>query len=337
MNGTPRRTAAWIFTGAPVLLYAVVVVAFALLSPKFLTIENFVNILVQSSAIAVVAVGMTFVLLTAGIDLSVGSVMFLVGAVGGSLAVRLHWPLAAVLPVMLATGLACGAMTGWIITRAKLAPFIVTLALLFVARGLGLWITETRAINLPGEFLLLAGSRLVGVPLPIWILAVVVLAAHVTLSRTSFGRQLYAVGSDAEAAHKAGVPVQRLMLTTYVISAGCAAIGGMIVLSQLAAVAPNMGQGRELDVIAAAVLGGASLFGGRGHPGGAVLGALLIETVRNGLNLIDADPYLYPVITGGMIFLAVLLDSFSHQQLAKLSRRQIRGAAVLVQEKAHVS
>ena len=311
------RHAAW-------LLYALVVVIFACLSPKFLAVENFVNILVQSAPIAIVAVGMTFVLLTAGIDLSVGSVMFLAGAVGGSLVVHWQWPVGAALPVMAAVGLLCGVVNGWLVTRLRLSPFIVTLAVLFIARGLGLWITETRAINLPESFLQLAAARWLGVPLPIWILAGVVAAAQFTLDRTPFGRQLYAVGGDSAAAQKAGVAVDRIRRTVYIVSAATAALGAMIALAQLAAVSPNMGQGRELDVIAAAVLGGASLFGGRGTALGAVLGALLIETVRNGLNLVDADPYLYPLIMGAIIFLAVLLDSAAHQQMARLTRRMIR-------------
>ena len=228
------------------------------------------------------------------------------------------------MPVMLAVGLVCGAINGRLITRLRLSPFIVTLAMLFIARGLGLWITETRAINLPEAFLRLAALRPLWIPLPIWLLTGVVAAAQFTLSLTPFGRQLYAVGNDPAAAKKAGIEVERILLAVYVISAATAALGGMIALAQLAAVSPNMGQGRELEVIAAAVLGGASLFGGRGTAVGAVLGALLIATVRNGLNLVDADPYIYPMITGAIIFLAVLLDSVSHQRMAKITRRRIR-------------
>lgn len=324
MRAGSRIVSTSILRGVPWLLYAAVVATFAGLSPKFLAAENFVNILVQSAPVAIVAVGMTFVLLTAGIDLSVGSVIFLAGAVGGSLVVRADWLVAAVLPVMLAVGLVCGAINGRLITRLRLSPFIVTLAMLFIARGLGLWITETRAINLPEAFLRLAALRPLWIPLPIWILTGVVAAAQFTLSLTPFGRQLYAVGNDPAAAKKAGIEVERILLAVYVISAATAALGGMIALAQLAAVSPNMGQGRELEVIAAAVLGGASLFGGRGTAVGAVLGALLIATVRNGLNLVDADPYIYPMITGAIIFLAVLLDSVSHQRMAKITRRRIR-------------
>ena len=324
MSTVAQRTWASMLRRAPWLLYALVVVTFACLSPKFLALENFLNVLVQSAPIAIVAVGMTFVLLTGGIDLSVGSIIFLAGAVGGSLVVRMQWPVAAVWPVMAAVGLLCGAVNGLLVTRLRLSPFIVTLAVLFIARGLGLWITETRALNLPEAFLGLAAARLLWIPLPVWLLGGLVAAAQFTLSHTPFGRQLYAVGNDPAAARKAGVGVERMQVAVYMICATTAAVGGMIALAQLAAVSPNMGQGRELEVIAAAVLGGASLFGGRGTAVGAVLGALLIETVRNGLNLVDADPYIYPMISGAIIFLAVLLDSVSHQQMARLTRRKIR-------------
>jgi ribose transport system permease protein len=324
-----RQTAAvMLLSYAPILLlYAVVVATFAALTPGFCTLQNLLNVLVQSSAVAVVAVGMTFVLLTAGIDLSVGSVMFLCGTIAGSLVVRAGWPVPAVLPAMLAVGLLCGLTTGLLITRLRMAPFVVTLAMLFVARGLGLWITETRAINLPETFLQLADARIAGVPSPILILALVLAAAQLILWQTPFGRQLYAVGNDPAVAKKAGVHVDRVLLWVYMVSGICAAIGSMITLAQLAAVSPNMGQGRELDVIAAAVLGGTSLFGGRGSAIGSVLGAVLVETVRNGLNLIDADPYIYPVITGAIILLAVLLDSGRHRWLARLRRHKIRTVA----------
>jgi ribose transport system permease protein len=320
------RTRRWLplLRSAPWGLYALVLITFGCLSPKFFAVENFVNILVQSAPLAIVAVGMTLVLLTAGIDLSVGSVIFLAGAVGGSLVVHWGFPVGVVLPLMLGVALLCGLANGLLVTRLRLSPFIVTLAMLFVARGLGLWITETRAINLPDAFPQLVAARWLAIPRSVWILAAVVAAAQFTLSRTPFGRQLYAVGHDQDAAQKAGIAVRRIQLSVYIVSAATAGLGGVISLAQLGAVSPNMGQGRELEVIAAAVLGGASLFGGRGTAVGAVLGALLIETVRNGLNLVDADPYIYPMITGAIIFVAVLLDSISHQQMARLMQRKIR-------------
>jgi ribose transport system permease protein len=179
-------------------------------------------------------------------------------------------------------------------------------------------------MNLPDTFRQLATARLLGIPVPVLILAYILIVAHLTLTRTVFGRQLYAVGNNPHAAKQAGINVSSILTAVYIISGVCAAIGGMLTLAQLAAVSPNLGQGRELDVIAAAVLGGASLFGGRGTAVGAVLGAVLVETVRNGMNLIDADPYVYPVIIGLIIFAAVLLDSTRNRQLARLHKRRIR-------------
>ena len=247
-----------------VLMYCALTAAFAGLSDKFLTVENFIHILVQSSAVAVVSVGMTFVLLTAGIDLSVGSVMFLTSAIAGVLVVKTGWPVAATLPAMVAIGALCGLANGLLIVRLRMAPFIVTLATLFVVRGLGLWVTETRAVNLPDAFRQLATASIAGIPSPVVITLLVLTIAQLILAYTTFGRQLYAVGYDRAAAEKAGVLVAPLLLGVYVICGVCAAVGGMITLAQLAAVSPRLGQGRELDVIAAAVLGGTSLFGGRG-------------------------------------------------------------------------
>jgi ribose transport system permease protein len=311
------------------LMYCALTVVFAALSDKFLTVENFVHILVQSSAVAVASVGMTFVLLTAGIDLSVGSVMFLTSAIAGVLVVKAGWPVAAALPAMVAIGALCGLANGLLIVRLRMAPFIVTLATLFFVRGLGLWVTETRAVNLPDAFRQLATARIIGIPSPVVIALLVLAVAHLILAHTAFGRQLYAVGYDRAAAEKAGVPVALLLLGVYVIGGACAATGGMITLAQLAAVSPRLGHGRELDVIAAAVLGGTSLFGGRGGAVGSFLGAVLIESITNGLNIIDADPYVYPVIAGVVIFLAVLLDSVRYQRSAALRRRRIRAGTIL--------
>ena len=244
-----------ILAAVPPLLYAAVVIVFAWLAPHFLSVPNFVNILVQCSAVAIAAVGMTFVLLTAGIDLSVGSVMFLASSLAGTLVIRLGWPMPVALLVMIGAGGLTGAVNGLLITRLRMAPFVVTLAMLFVARGLGLWITETRALNLPDTFRQLATARVLGVPSPVLLLLLILVTAQMLLGRTVFGRQLYAIGHNREAAEKAGIRVSLRLLQVYVLSGVCAAIGGMIILAQLAAVSPNLGQGRELDVIAAAVLG----------------------------------------------------------------------------------
>lgn len=298
------------FQAVPLVLLAVLLLVFASISPAFRQPENFINILVQSSSIAIVAVGMTIVLLTGGIDLSVGSIMFLSAAVAGQLVLGDDpWPVPVAVLVILPVGLACGAVNGLLIARLRLLPFIVTLATLLIGRGAGRWITQTRAMNLPDEFLLIGQARVFGVPFPVLLLIVVAVFAHLLLRHTPFGRQLYAVGADADAARKAGVRVQWMRFSVYMISGFCAAVGGIVSVAQLGAVSPTFGYQREFAAIAAAVLGGTSLFGGRGNVlPGTVLGAVLIQTVENGLVIINANPYAYPVVTGAIIFLAVLID-----------------------------
>ncbi|CAN5219958.1 ABC transporter permease [soil metagenome] len=309
---------------APLVLFVVVAAYFGSRAPAFLDPQNFLNILVQSSSTGVIAVGMTFVLLIAGIDLSVGSVMFVAVAVAGKL-VFTGTPVALAFAAALGVGCVAGALNAAFVTRFHVAPFIVTLAMLFVARGFGLWFTKTRAMNLPDAVTDLAAVALFGLPLPLLILAAVCVLAHLALSRTPFGRQLYAAGADPEAARKAGVSTARISTAAYVICGFCAALGGLVALVQTGAVSPTFGQGKEFDAIAAAVLGGTSLFGGRGHVlPGTLLGAVFIHTVQNGLNIIDADPYLYPLFTAAIIFVAVLIDALRNRSPALARRRLIR-------------
>lgn len=309
---------------APLLLFIGVFVVFGSLSPKFLEPQNLVNILIQSSSTGIVAIGMTFVLLTAGVDLSVGAIMFVAAAVAGKLMLN-GAPLWLALAMIVLIGLAGGLINAFFITRLRIVAFIVTLATLYLGRGFALWLTQTRAMNLPDSLLLLGTTRLAGVPLPVLILASILLIAHQVLTRTPFGRQIYAVGQNVEAARKAGLNTGRILASVYVISGFCAAVGGIVSLAQLGAVSPTFGTNKEFSAIAAAVLGGTSLFGGRGQVfPGTLLGAVLIQTVENGLVILNADPYLYPLITSAIIFLAVLIDSVRTGLLAKWSRRRIR-------------
>jgi len=180
-------------------------------------------------------------------------------------------------------------------------------------------------MNLPESFLTLGSLNWLGLPLPIIILALVTAIAQLTLKRTPFGRQIYAVGQDLEGARKAGVAVERILAAVYIISGFCAAVGGILALAQLGSVSPTFGTNKEFAAIAAAVLGGTSLFGGRGQVfPGTVLGAVLIQSVENGLVILNADPYLYSLVTSGIIFIAVLTDSIRNGLLAKLTRRKIR-------------
>lgn len=308
---------------ASLVLFAGVVLTFGLMSPAFLQPANASNILIQTASTGILAVGMTFVLLTAGVDLSVGAIMFVAAAVGGKLILG-GWPLGGVLGVMILIGVLYGALNAWFITRFAIMAFVVTLATRYFGRGLGLRITETRAMNLPESFYELGAARVLGVPLPILVFALIVVVAHVVLTRTPFGRQVYAVGADVEAARKAGVRTRAVLFAVYVICGFCAAAAGMVALSQAPAVSPTFGNNREFMAIAAAVLGGTSLFGGRGavFPG-TVLGAVLIQTIENGLTILNVNSYLYPLITSGVIFIAVLLDATRCRVLAHVNRRKI--------------
>lgn len=324
MKEPSRKLTLWLLNNASLALFLAVFVVFGALASKFLEPRNLLNILVQSSSTAIVAVGMTFVLLTAGVDLSVGAIMFVSAAIAGKLALA-GCPLSLALLVILLIGVGCGGLNAYFVTRWRILPFVVTLATLYLGRGLALWITQTRALNLPESFLTLGSSRWAGVPLPIVLLAAVLLVAHLTLTRTPYGRQLYAVGYNVEAARKAGLNVSWILASVYLISGLCASLGGVVSLSQLGAVSPTFGNQKEFTAIAAAVLGGTSLFGGRGQVfPGTLLGAVLIQTVENGLVIVNADPYIYPLVTSAIIFTAVLVDSARAGVLAKLGRRKIR-------------
>jgi ribose transport system permease protein len=282
---------------------------FALLSPRFLDPANLVNIVVQCASVGIVATGMTFVLLTAGIDLSVGAVMFVSAAVAGKMAIA-GASLPAVFGAILVIGALCGVVNALFVTKAGVKAFVVTLATLYAGRGLGLWITQTRALNLPETMLQVGSARVLGVPAPAFVLALVLVASHVVLAHTPFGRHVYAVGHDRAAARRAGLPVGFILFAVYVISGTLAALGGAVAIAQLGAVSPSLGREREFAAVAAAVLGGVSLFGGKGAVlPGVLLGAFLVQTVENGLVIVNADPYLYPLVMAGVIFVAVWLDS----------------------------
>jgi len=322
MTNSPVLTV--VLRNTSIILLIAVFVVFGILSPEFRTTTNLINILIQSASPAIVAIGMTLVLLTAGIDLSVGAIMFITAAVAGKMALG-GQPLWLILVIVPLIGLVYGGLNAFLVARLSMIPFIVTLATLHVGRGLGLWITQTRAMNLPENLLQVGSGKLLGVPLPIVIFLLVLALTHMLLTQTMFGRQVYAVGNDPEVARKAGINVGMILAGVYLLCGLLAAIGGLVSLAQLGAVSPTFGRDREFSAIAAAVLGGTSLFGGRGRifPG-TVIGAILIQAMENGLVIINANPYLYSLITSCIIFLAVLIDGLRHRQLQKLKRRKIR-------------
>ncbi|HLB00209.1 MAG TPA: ribose ABC transporter permease [Bacteroidota bacterium] len=289
-------------------------IIFSSLSPYFFTSENILNVSLQTSIIAIIAAGMTFVILTAGIDLSVGSVVAFTGVITTAL-LHLDVPPAVALPAAILAGLGVGALSGAaagaLITGLNITPFIATLALMTIWRGAAFLFTDGRPIwGLPDEFAALAGGRVAGIPVPTIIMLAVFAAGYVLLNRTPFGRYVYAVGGNREAARLAGIRTGRVILGAYVICGFLAAMSGILLASRLNSGQPNSGLMYELDVIAAVVVGGTSLFGGRGSIVGTFVGAMLIGVLRNGLNLLDVSSYLQMIFVGAVILLAVALDRF---------------------------
>ena len=322
MTGARRRVTLLLLRGAPILLFVAVLAVFSGLSGRFLSPENFVNIMIQAAHIGIIAIGMTFVLLVGGIDLSVGANMYVGAAILGLFLTGL--PLFVSFPLVMLIGLAFGVVNAVFITRLRVPAFIVTLATLFIGRGLALSMTGNKLIPLGDSVLVLGRSAYLGVPSALWAFAIVFVCAFVTLRETPFGRQIYAVGADADAAAKAGIDVRRILFSVYCVCGVCAAIGGLVSASQVAVASSTFGYQKEFPVIAAAVLGGTSLFGGRGGVVGTVFGALLIQTVENGLVMTNANPYIYPLVISFIIFVAVLVDSTRTSMLERLERRQIR-------------
>ena len=320
------KVSSFFLTLAPFLLFITLFLLFGVLSDRFLQFQTLENIVKQASYIGIVAVGMTFVLLTAGIDLSVGSNMYLSAICAGLLIRDFGAPVGLALIGCLTVGFFFGAFNAFGVIKLHIIPFVVTLSTLVAGRGLGLLLTKSHAVLFPDGIIKMGSISLFGlVPLPIAIFIAVVIGSYLFLSRTSVGRQIYAVGNDIEAAKKAGIDTDRITAVAYIASGLLAALGGFVSVAQLGNVNAGFGDGIEFKAIAAAVLGGTSLYGGIGSVfPGTVLGALLIQMVSTGLVFLQVDLYLQPLIAAGIIFLAVFLDGIRNKQLIKLSRRFIR-------------
>lgn len=307
---------------APVLLFVVIIVVLSTTVPRFLDSANLVNILSQSSHIAIIAIGMTFVLLIAGIDLSVGASMYVSAAIFGlyfsGLPVHLALPLTALL------GAAFGAVNAVLIIYFRITAFVATLSTLFIGRGLALYLSETKMVFASPDVLGFGQGGFSGISLSIWLMAAIAVAAVVIERSTPFGRYMFAIGSDINGAIKAGLPVKRVSFCVYVLCGLLAAVGGFVSFSQTAVASSTFGLQKEFAVVAAVVLGGTSLFGGRGGILGSLFGAVLIQTVQNGLVLMNANPYAYPIVVSAIIFLAVLIDSVRTGLLQRLTQRRIR-------------
>jgi ribose/xylose/arabinose/galactoside ABC-type transport system permease subunit len=288
--------------------FLAIVIVLSLLSPAFLTFRNLANIVRQTSIHGIMAVGMTFVILTAGIDLSVGSMLALAGVLCASFEHQ-GWPLPLVVAATLLVGSLLGLLNGLVITKGKVTPFVVTLGMMSIARGAAHLFTGAQPISgFSAEFRFLGAGEVLGVPTPILLFLLSVVAAAALLGRTRWGRYLYAIGGNPRAARLSGIPVDRCTTLAYVVCGLTAAASAIVLTGRLNAAESIAGAGYELDVIASVVIGGTSLAGGRGGVWGTLLGALLIGTINNGMNLLQISAYFQLVVKGLIIVGAVLLD-----------------------------
>jgi ribose transport system permease protein len=282
----------------------------AVLSENFLTPSNLANVSRQGSIVGILGIGMTFVILTAGIDLSVGSILGLVAicfamVLGGDL----PWPVAIAAALFIGAG--AGAINGLGVTKGGLQPFIMTLGMLVIARGVTLTLSDGKPIRAGEDAQAIAwigSGDVLGVPVPLLLFAGLALVSWFVLRLTPFGRQVYAVGDNPEAARLSGISVGRVIFSVYVISGLCAALAALIVVSRLAAAEPTQGTGFELDAIAIVVIGGTSLFGGEGGIGGTVIGAAVVAVMNNLLNLLGVSPFTQQIVKGLIILGAVFLE-----------------------------
>jgi ribose transport system permease protein len=297
----------------------IMVIAMSLLSDTFLTPENGWNILRQISVNLCLSIGMTLIILSGGIDLSVGAILALSGAVAAGLLrngigipafdVLLQVTVPGAIISGIVVGLALGAFNGFVITRFRLPPFVATLGMFSIARGLTmLWTGGFPITGLAASFGFIGTGIVLGVPMPVWICLALVAIFVVVTQRTRFGRHLYAVGGNERAARLTGLRVNRVKLWVYTLGGGLAGVAGLLVTARLDSAQPNAGLGYELDSIAAVVIGGTSLSGGRGSIMGTVLGCLIIGVLNNGLFLLNVSPFWQQVIKGIVILIAVAID-----------------------------
>lgn len=298
----------WLSQYGILLAFLALVVALALLSPDFLATSNLLNVLRQIAVNALLAFGMTTVILGAGIDLSVGSVLAFSGALAAGLSVAGWHPALAMLAGLLA-GVAMGLFNGVFVAYARIAPFIATLGGLTIFRGATLVYTDGRPITgLPDAFDTLGNGVWLGVPVPVWVMLAFLGVTYFLLRYTALGRTIYAVGGNEEAARLSGISIVKVKLFTYAYSGLAAALGALVLTGRLNSAQPTAGSGFELDAIAAVVVGGTSLFGGRGGAVGTFLGAAIIGVLNNGMNLLDVSAFYQQIVKGGVILGALLID-----------------------------
>lgn len=298
-----------------IIVFLLISAIISIISPQFLTLSNWTIIFTQVSINALLAFGVTFVIITGGIDLSLGSVVAVAGVFTASMAHPNDFPL--IIPIVcgLLVGLIIGAFNGFVVTKTKIAPFIVTLGTMTIARGLALIYSKGRPIsNLSDSFEFIGGGVVFGVPFPIIILVVVFIICNILLKKTILGRYIFAIGGNEQAARASGININKIKMTVYMISGLLAGLAGILLTARVTTGQPNTGAGFELDAIAAAVIGGTSTKGGIGSIGGTLIGALLIGVINNGLDLMNVTSYYQQVVMGSIIIGAVVLDSWNTQK-----------------------
>ncbi|MGO1793845.1 MAG: ribose ABC transporter permease [Oceanisphaera sp.] len=303
----------WLIAQKSLIALIVLIAVVSALNPYFFTVDNLLNILRQTSVNAIIAVGMTLVILTAGIDLSVGSVLALCGAFAASM-VSMELSIFITLPAVLLAGFALGSLSGLIVAKGRVQVFIATLVTMTLLRGVTMVYTQGRPISTgftdAGDIFAWFGTGYVfGIPVPVWLMAITFLGAWYLLNHTRFGRYIYAVGGNEAAARLSGINVARVKIGVYAICGMLSALAAIIVTSRLSSAQPTAGTTYELDAIAAVVLGGTSLAGGKGAIMGTLIGALIIGFLNNALNLLDVSSYYQMIAKASVILLAVLVDN----------------------------
>ena len=290
------------------LIFLVVVIS--IISPDFRTVNNFLSLLRQSAINGLIAFGMTCIILTGGIDLSVGSVLALTSIIcAHTIKIGLPAPLSMLIAIIF--GIILGTISGLMVTKSRLQPFIATLITMTGYRGLTMILSGGRPISRLGDNFLLnqiGKGSLIGIPIPVWILIIFFAIFLFVLKKTVLGRQIYATGSNSKAAELAGINTNNIKLIVYAVSGFMASLSGLILVSRLGSAQPTLGSGYELDAIAAVALGGTSMTGGRGKITGTLIGILIIAVLNNGLNIIGVSSYYQDVVKALVIFLAVVSD-----------------------------
>ena len=297
------------------ILFALMTVVAIVTGGATINPTNLRNILIESSVRGIVAMGEAFVLLTAGIDVSVGGVAIFVAVVGTVMLSQMGVPIFLALILMALVAIAIGSFSGFAISRIRMNPLVVTLAIWIMAPGASYLFTHgTTLYGIPESFSFLGLGRILGVPLPVIVFAVVAGLGYLVLAHTPFGRAVYAVGTNEVAARLSGIKTTQTRFLVYVVSAGCAGLAGAVILGRLMCSSNSMIGGVELDAMSACVIGGVSLMGGRGKVAGIVIGVLIIGVVNNSLTLLGVTPALVPIAKGGIILLAVMVDSLRRRE-----------------------